>query len=55
MAASDKICVYCEGIFTIDTIVCSNCNEYDGLMPLVKGLEYIGLDLGENLELLLKY
>jgi hypothetical protein len=40
----DKMCVYCEGVFTSDTVVCPNCNEYDGLMPLDNAIEYLNLD-----------
>ena len=40
----DKMCVYCESVFTSETIVCSNCNEYDGMMPLDKGIDYLNLD-----------
>ena len=40
-----KICVY-EGItLDLDTMVCPDCNEYDGLMPLnLETLEYLGYD-----------
>lgn len=41
---SDKMCVYCEGIFTSDTIVCPNCDELDGLLPLGTAVDYLGLD-----------
>lgn len=40
----DKMCVYCESVFTSDTIVCHNCNEYDGMMPLENAIEYLNLD-----------
>lgn len=40
----DSICVYCSGVYTSDTIVCPTCNEYDGMMPLEKGIDYLGLD-----------
>ena len=40
----DKMCVYCESVFTSDTIVCPNCNEYDGMMPLEKAVDYLDLD-----------
>ena len=40
----DKMCVYCESVFTSDTIVCPNCNEYDGMMPLEKAIDYLDLD-----------
>jgi hypothetical protein len=38
------MCVYCEGVFTADTIVCPNCDEYKGLVPLSQGIEYLNLD-----------
>lgn len=31
---TDVVCVYCEGIFVADTVVCPNCDEYNGLVPL---------------------
>jgi hypothetical protein len=40
----DKMCVYCESVFTSDTIVCHNCNEYDGMMPLDNAIDYLSLD-----------
>ncbi len=40
----DKMCVYCESVFTSDTIVCHNCNEYDGMMPLEQAIDYLNLD-----------
>jgi RNA polymerase subunit RPABC4/transcription elongation factor Spt4 len=47
----DKMCVYCEGIFSPDTYVCSTCDEYKGLMLLVDAVEYLGLDYSEFPEL----
>jgi RNA polymerase subunit RPABC4/transcription elongation factor Spt4 len=41
----DKMCVYCEGVFTSDTVVCPNCNELDGMMPLAEAIVYLGLDV----------
>jgi lipopolysaccharide biosynthesis regulator YciM len=38
------ICVYCEGVYDADVFVCPTCKEYDGMMPLVKGIEYLDLD-----------
>jgi RNA polymerase subunit RPABC4/transcription elongation factor Spt4 len=26
------ICIYCENIYEMDTIVCPVCNEYKGMM-----------------------
>ena len=40
----DKMCVYCEGVYTSDTIVCTSCNEYDGMMPIEQAIPYLGLD-----------
>lgn len=40
----DKMCVYCGGIYTADTIVCPTCNELDGLMPVAQAVKYSGLD-----------
>lgn len=40
----DVMCVYCESVFTSDTVVCVQCNEYDGMMPLDKAIVYLGLD-----------
>lgn len=40
----DKMCVYCEGVFTSDTVVCPNCNELDGLLPLETAIDYLNLD-----------
>lgn len=42
---NDVMCVYCEGVFTDTTAVCPECNEYDGLMPLTKAVDYLGLDI----------
>ena len=38
------MCVYCEAVFTSDTIVCHNCNEYDGMMALDQAIDYLNLD-----------
>jgi hypothetical protein len=46
----DKMCVYCEGVFTDDTIVCPNCSEYDGMMPLENAIEYLNLDPNDYCE-----
>jgi hypothetical protein len=40
----DKMCVYCESVFSPDTIVCHNCNEYDGMMALDQAIDYLNLD-----------
>jgi hypothetical protein len=46
---NDLMCVYCEGIYTGDTVVCPSCNEYDGMMPLVKAVDYLNLDPNDYL------
>lgn len=38
-----KLCVFCGNVFD-DVMVCSVCNEYKGLMPLVEAIAYEGLD-----------
>lgn len=38
------MCVYCEGVFTSDTVVCPTCDELDGLMPLASAITYLDLD-----------
>jgi hypothetical protein len=38
------MCVYCEGLFTSDTVVCPNCDEYKGMMPVSQAVEYLDLD-----------
>jgi len=51
----DKMCVYCESVFSPDTVVCSNCNEYDGMMLLPKAVEYLNLDPNDFDEYLNEY
>ena len=46
----DKMCVYCESVFTSETIVCPNCNEYDGLMPVSQAVDYLDLDRNDFIE-----
>lgn len=41
---NDVMCVYCSGVFTSDTVVCPECDELDGMMPLGKAISYLGLD-----------
>lgn len=47
----DVMCVFCESVFASDTYVCSWCDEYKGLMPLDRAVEYLGLPIGEFPEL----
>jgi hypothetical protein len=51
----DKMCVYCESVFTPDTIVCPNCGEYDGMMPLGNAIEYLNLDPNDYQDYLNEY
>jgi hypothetical protein len=45
----DKMCVYCESVFTSDTVVCPNCDELDGLLPLETAIDYLNLDPNDYL------
>jgi hypothetical protein len=45
--SDQRICVYCYGVTY--AYVCPNCNEYDGLMPILDAEEYLGEDLTEYL------
>lgn len=38
------MCVYCETVYEVDTIVCPDCREYDGMMPVSQAIEYLDLD-----------
>lgn len=29
-----NICVFCENTYSLDTIVCPECQDYKGMMPL---------------------
>lgn len=41
---SDLMCVFCEGVFTDTTYVCPNCDDYKGLMPIGKAIDYLDLN-----------
>jgi hypothetical protein len=28
------VCVFCENIYEADTVICSECNDYKGMMTL---------------------
>jgi hypothetical protein len=43
----DKMCVYCQSVYSPDTIVCNWCKEYDGMMDLDRAIEYLDLDPNE--------
>jgi hypothetical protein len=43
------ICVFCLNIWE-DVVVCPDCNEYKGLMPIEDAKEYLGEDFPENEE-----
>lgn len=46
---SKVICVFCETIYAEGTIVCSQCNEYKGMMSLEEAKEtYDFLDLEDE-------
>jgi hypothetical protein len=45
----DKMCVYCESVYSPDTIMCHWCDEYKGLMPLEDAIEYLNLDPNDYL------
>jgi hypothetical protein len=38
------MCVFCEGVFDGDTMVCPECKDYKGLMPLGSAITYLELD-----------
>lgn len=46
-----KICVFCGNVWD-DVMVCPECNEYKGLMPLAEGIKYDGLDPEDYAEFL---
>ncbi len=35
----DLVCVFCEEVFSEDTVVCPNCTDYKGLMPIAEASE----------------
>ena len=35
----DKVCVFCENIYSPSTFVCPECNDYKGLMPITEASE----------------
>jgi len=42
------VCVYCENTYEDGTIVCPECNEYKGMLPIEEASEMY--DFIENLE-----
>ena len=28
------ICVFCENLYSSEAVICSDCNDYKGMMPL---------------------
>jgi hypothetical protein len=36
---SKVICVFCENIYSEGVMVCQECNEYKGLMPIEQAKE----------------
>ena len=45
----DVMCVYCQGVFADGTVICSECDEYDGMMPLQQAIRYLDLDPNDYL------
>lgn len=39
-----KMCVFCENVYSAGVMVCQECNEYKGLMPLGSAITYLELD-----------
>ena len=46
---NDVMCVYCQGVFTSDTVVCPECDELDGMMPLQTAIRNLNLDPADYL------
>ena len=44
----DVVCVFCEGIYAPDTVICHNCEDYKGIMPMDKAEAYLGIKFEEN-------
>ena len=42
---SQKVCVYCYGIWDEDTYVCPTCNEYDGLIEYSQAVQEGAIEL----------
>ena len=38
------MCVFCETVFENGTFVCTECNDYKGLMTLGSAITYLELD-----------
>ncbi len=43
------MCVFCESVFPDTTYVCSECDDYKGLMPLGQAIKYLNLDPNDYL------
>lgn len=39
-----KMCVFCETVYSADVMVCQECRDYKGLMPLGSAITYLELD-----------
>lgn len=33
------VCVFCENVYEADTVICPECEDYKGLMPLTLASE----------------
>lgn len=43
---SKVICVFCMNVYSEGVMVCQECNEYKGLMPVNQNtMDYLGEDL----------
>ena len=46
---NDVMCVYCQGVFPDATVVCPECDEMDGMMPLQTAIRNLDLDPADYL------
>jgi len=40
----NKMCVFCENVYSSGVMVCQECQDYKGLMPLGSAITYLELD-----------
>jgi RNA polymerase subunit RPABC4/transcription elongation factor Spt4 len=40
-----NVCVYCENQYPESVMVCPECNDYKGLMPMREAIIYLDLDV----------
>jgi len=41
------MCVFCENVYSAGVMVCQECQDYKGLMPLGSAITYLELDPSE--------